>query len=118
MGRARSGYAIEAMTIRGSYKFPSRSGALDGYLDPALRCARRVERILDSLRAQITEEDDGSRTVRVRRILSEPREVFRLEIEIPEQGYQRTTLLDRDALEELLEFEEVRERVGGLPPTN
>ena len=117
MGRARSGYAIEAMTIRGSYKFPSRSGALDGYLDPALRCARRVERILDSLRAQIT-ADDGSRTVRVRRILSEPRELFRLEIEIPEQGYQRTTLLDRDALEELLEVEEVRERVGGLPTTN
>jgi hypothetical protein len=56
--------------------------------------------------------------VRVRRILSEPRELFRLEIEIPEQGYQRTTLLDRDALEELLEFEEVRERVGELPPTN
>ncbi len=105
------------MTIRGSYKIASRSGAFDGYLDPALRCARRVERILDSLRAQIT-ADDGSRTVRVRRILSEPREVFRLEIEIPEQGYQRTTLLDRDALEELLEVEEVRERVGGLPPTH
>ena len=99
-----------AMTIRGSYKIASRSGGFDGYLDPAVRCARRVERILDSLRAQIT-ADDGKKTVRIRRILSEPREVFRLEIEIPEQGYQRTTLLDRDALEELLEFEEVRERV-------
>ena len=106
-----------AMTIRGSYKIASRSGAFDGYLDPAVRCARRVERILDSLRAQIT-ADDGRKTVRIRRILSEPREVFRLEIEIPEQGYQRTTLLDRDALEELLEVEEVRERVRGLPPGN
>jgi hypothetical protein len=105
------------MTIRGSYKIASRSGAFGGYLDPAIRCARRVERILDSLRAQITAED-GRKTVRIRRILSEPREVFRLEIEIPEQGYQRTTLLDRDALDELLEFEEVRERVRGLPPTN
>ena len=105
------------MTIRGSYKIASRSGAFDGYLDPAVRCARRVERILDSLRAQIT-ADDGKKTVRIRRILSEPREVFRLEIEIPEQGYQRTTLLDRDALEELLEVDEVRERVRGLPPGN
>jgi hypothetical protein len=105
------------MSIRGSYKIASRSGAFDGYLDPALRCARRVERILDSLRAQIT-ANDASRTVRVRRILSEPREVFRLEIEIPEQGYQRTTLLDRDALEELLELEEVRERVEGFTPSN
>jgi hypothetical protein len=106
-----------AMTIRGRYKIASRNGALEGYLDPALRCARRVERILDSLRAEIT-ADDGDKTVRVRRILSEPREIFRLEIEIPEQGYQRTTLLDRDALEELLEVEEVRERVPGLPPSH
>jgi len=105
------------MTIRGSYKIASRNGAFDGYLDPAVRCARRVERILDSLRAQITAED-GRKTVRVRRILSEPQEVFRLEIEIPALGYQRTTLLDRDSLEELLEFEEVRDRVLGLPLTN
>jgi hypothetical protein len=103
------------MTIRGSYKIASRGGALEDYLDPAIRCARRVERILDSLRAQIT-ADDGGKTVRIRRILSEPREIFRLEIEIPELGYQRTTLLDRDALEELLEVEEVREQVLGLPP--
>ena len=105
------------MTIRGSYKIASRGGAFEEYLDPALRCARRVERILDSLRAEIT-ADDGVKTVRVRRILSEPREIFRLEIEIPEQGYQRTTLLDRDSLEELLEFEEVRERVLRLPHSN
>jgi hypothetical protein len=106
-----------AMTIRGSYKFLNRSGGFDEYLDPAIRCARRVDRILDSLRAQIT-ADDAIKTVRVRQILSEPRELFRLEIEIPEQGYQRTTLMDRDALDELLEFDEVRERVLGLPSTN
>ena len=48
---------------------------------------------------------------RARRIFERPREVFRLEIENPELGYQRTTLLDRAALEELLAFGEVRERV-------
>ncbi len=105
------------MTIRGSYKVASRGGAFEAYQDPALRGARRAERILDSLRAEIT-ADDGVKTVRVRRILSEPREIFRLEIEIPEHGYQRTTLLDRDALEELLEFEQVRERVLGLSHGN
>jgi hypothetical protein len=30
-------------------------------------------------------------------------------LELPELGYQRTTLLDREALEELLEIDEVRE---------
>jgi hypothetical protein len=83
------------MTIRGSYKIGSRSGAFDGYLDPALRCARRVERILDSLRAQIT-ADDGGKTVRVRRILSEPREVFRLEIEIRDRAINEPRL-DRES---------------------
>jgi hypothetical protein len=41
-------------------------------------------------------------------IFSSPREVFRLEIEVPELGYQRTTLLDRDALDELLATDDVR----------
>ncbi len=39
------------------------------------------------------------------------REIFRLELQLPELGYHRTTLLDRDALEELLEAEEIREVV-------
>ena len=41
-------------------------------------------------------------------LFSSPREVFRLEIEVPELGYQRTTLLDRDALDELLATDDVR----------
>ena len=36
---------------------------------------------------------------------------FLVQIERPEQNYQRTTLLDRDALEELLATDDVRERV-------
>ena len=47
----------------------------------------------------------------MRRILSEPVEVFRLEFERPELGYQRTTLLDRDCLEELMETDGLRHRI-------
>ena len=48
----------------------------------------------------------------MRQILSEPVEVFRLELERPDLAYQRVTLLDRDCLEELLETDGVRERLG------
>jgi hypothetical protein len=41
-------------------------------------------------------------------VLENPREIFRLELELPQLAYQRTTLLDRDALEELLESDDVR----------
>jgi hypothetical protein len=41
-----------------------------------------------------------------------PREIFRLELELPQLGYQRTTLLDRDALEELLAEDAIRAVVG------
>ena len=34
-----------------------------------------------------------------------------MEIDRPDQGYLRTTLLDRDALEDLLATDDVRERV-------
>ena len=77
-------------------------------LDPVLDGGPRLQRILDSLRNQII-EGGGGRNVRIRQIFREPREIYRLELELPELGYQRTTLLDRDALEELLETEEVRE---------
>ena len=43
----------------------------------------------------------------IRQIFSTPREIFRVELEVPEMKYQRTTLIDRDALEELLEVEEI-----------
>jgi hypothetical protein len=44
-------------------------------------------------------------------VFKTPREIYRLELELPEFGYQRTTLLDREALEELLEADDVREAV-------
>ena len=44
------------------------------------------------------------------------REIFRIEIHESESSYQRTTLIDRDALEDLLESEDVRERILGDQP--
>ena len=39
----------------------------------------------------------------MRRILQEPRELYRLELELPELAYQRITILDRETLTHLLE---------------
>lgn len=89
----------------GSYKIASRNRAFDAMQIPEFRSAERVRRILDSLRDQILEGRDG---LRIRRIFTSPREVFRLEIDVPEMGYQRTTLLDREALDELLATDDVR----------
>jgi hypothetical protein len=89
----------------GSYKIASRARAFDALLPPGLRSERRAQRLLDSLRSEILEGREG---LRIRRVFTTPREVFRLEIELPELGYQRTTLLDRDALEELLATDDVR----------
>ena len=93
----------------GSYKIASRSRALEGLLPPAVRAEGRVQRLLDSLRAQILEGGEG---LRIRRVFTTPREVYRLELQVPELGYQRITLLDRDALEELLATDDVRAAVG------
>ena len=95
------------MRPSGRFKFASRNRAFDACLDPQVRGARRARRILASLRDEILEGGGGD-GLRIRRVFSTPREVFRLELELPELGYQRTTLLDREALEELLAAEEVR----------
>jgi hypothetical protein len=65
------------------------------------------QRLLDSLRNEIVESGKAG-NLRIRRVFRSPREIYRLEFQIPERDYQRTTLLDRDALEELLEADEVR----------
>ena len=81
--------------------FCARAGA-DGpeiYRDPYLRAARRVRGVLDSLHRDIRA---GSR-VRVRQIIEGPVDVFRLESERSDLTCRRTTLLDREALEMLLE---------------
>jgi hypothetical protein len=71
----------------------------------------RSQRVLDSLRNEILEGSEAG-NLRIRRIFQSPREIYRLEIEIPEREYQRTTLLDRDALEELMEADEIRAIIG------
>jgi hypothetical protein len=93
----------------GSYKIASRPRAFEALLPPEVRSEGRVQRLLDSLRTQILAGGEG---LRIRLIFTTPREIYRLELQVPELGYQRTTLLDRDALEELLATDDVRDAVG------
>lgn len=93
----------------GSYKLARRCQQSPSLLDQIAPGEGRVQRIVDSLREQITEGGATELDLRIRRIFENPREIFRVEINLPEMNYQRTTLLDRDALEELLETDEVRE---------
>jgi hypothetical protein len=82
--------------------------AVEDQLAPELAALRRVERILASL---LEEFRSAGTSVRARCIFREPREVFRLEIQNAERNYFRTTLLDRDVLDELLEHPDVRRRL-------
>jgi hypothetical protein len=86
------------MTPRG---FRARQGphGLELQRDPAVLAARRVRGVLTSLHRDIRA---GSR-VRVRRILSQPTELYRLELERSDLRCQRTTVLDGETLETLLE---------------
>ena len=102
------------MKPRGTYKVANRGRALEALLDPITRSELRSQRILRSLRDEIVGAG-GGQSLRIRQVFRTPREIYRLELELPELGYQRTTLLDRDALEELLEADEVREIVRTLP---
>jgi hypothetical protein len=86
----------------------ARRANLDGF-GPHGSFASRSDRIVDSLRTQILEPGDDQ-SLRIRQVFEEPKEIYRIEIERPEQSYQRTTLLDRDALEDLLATDDVRER--------
>lgn len=100
------------MKPHGTYKLSHRTRAPEPtYFDPFGGGAfGRCERIIESLRLQIL-AGGPDQCLRIRQIFASPREIFRVEIREPELSYHRTTLLDRDALEELLETEEVRERV-------
>lgn len=94
----------------GTFKLHGRArrSSLGGYA-PHLAYATRADRIVDSLRSQILDSEE-EQSLRVRQVFEEPKEIFRIEIERPEQRYQRTTLLDREALEDLLATDDVRER--------
>ena len=86
------------------------AGRAEAGLARVQRADARMQRLLDSLREEILEAG-ATCDLRIRRVFVEPREIFRLELARPEFGYQRTTLLERDALEELLESDAVREIV-------
>jgi hypothetical protein len=94
----------------GAYKLSKRR-SVGALLGPAAASALRSQKILDSLRSEIAA--GGGSHLRIRQVFHSPREIFRLELELPEYCYQRTTLLDREALEELLETDEVAAAFGG-----
>ena len=96
------------MKPHGTYRLlgPPRDGD-EERSDPLLRNALRSQRIVDSLRFEIS-NNEQVQELRIRQVFTNPREIFRIELEVPEMNYQRTTLLDRDALEELLEVDEIR----------
>ncbi len=102
------------MKPRGTYKIVKRARSLDALIDPLSRSEMRCQRIVESLRDEILGGGHGQ-NLRIRQIFRTPREIYRLELELPDMGYQRTTLLDRDALEELLAIDEVRELVDRSP---
>lgn len=91
---------MQGTRVPGSFKISNRQRSLDVLLDPgSVLTERRVRGILMSLHRDL---DEGG-TARVRQILSGPRELYRIELERPDFDYQRTTVLDRDTLETLLE---------------
>jgi hypothetical protein len=85
--------------LRGTFKIANRRRGLEYLVEPAARREHRLRRILDSIQADL---DQGGRA-RVRQILKDPRELYRLELELPDMAYQRTTILDREAFVALLE---------------
>jgi hypothetical protein len=86
------------------------SAGADDFLARLARSEQRSRRILDSLRSEIVE---GGGQLRIRQVFDTPREIYRIELELPDMGYLRTTLLDREALEALLEEAEVQQAVAG-----
>lgn len=85
--------------MQGSFRIANQRRSLELLLDPSTRRARRIERILSSIQQDLA----NGGTAFVRQIIRGPRELYRLELELPEMAYQRITILDRDALTELLE---------------
>ncbi len=83
----------------GSFRVGNQRRAYSVYIDPRSRRAHRINRILASIR----EDLDQGGTASVRQILRGPVELYRLELELPELAYQRTTILDRETLTALLE---------------
>jgi hypothetical protein len=89
------------------------SAGADDFLARLAHSERRSRRILDSLRSEIVESGGQ---LRIRQVFATPREIYRVELELPDMGYLRTTLLDREALESLLEQEDVQQAVAAAQP--
>jgi len=105
-------YKIRARPLRERTPLTGRAATAGGdpiesLLARVASAEQRAQRIVESLREEIREGGDQS-TLRIRRVFSTPREIFRLELERPDLGYLRTTLLGREALETLLEADDVR----------
>ncbi len=83
----------------GRFRLSNQPPGLRAGLDPWGEGQRRVRAILHSIQQDVFE----GATARVRQILSSPHELYRVEVEREEWSYLRTTILDRDALEALIE---------------
>jgi hypothetical protein len=125
----RGTYARRSVKPPGSYKIRhqrrgcaarrARPGCAPG--DPSAIAAEalwladersaRLERLRESLRGDLGESGTEA-SLRIRQIFREPKEIYRLEITLPSMGYQRTTFLDRELLEELLEDDVLRGAVS------
>jgi hypothetical protein len=93
----------------GAFKIHRRRRAEPSFADPLSCLNTRTQRIVDSLRDEILASGEN---LRIRQVFQEPRAIYRIELDVPDMSYQRTTLLDGDALEELLEIDEIRTRVA------
>ncbi len=100
------------MKQTGRFKLSGRHGDFDSPYPPqSMEYAYdRTQRIVNSLRLEILSGGDNQ-NLRVRRVFETPYTIYRIELENPEMNYQRTTLLDGDALEELLQTDGVRDRL-------
>ncbi len=83
----------------GRFRLSNQPPGLRAGIDPWGEGQRRVRAILHSIQQDVFE----GATARVRQILSSPHELYRVEVEREEWSYLRTTILDRDALEALIE---------------
>jgi hypothetical protein len=106
----RPSYASEPPGLGRSGSPREAAPTVGGFLARLDRDESRVQRIVASLREDILEAGGGT-NLRIRRVFRRPREIYRLELALPDLGYQRITLIDRETLEELLEADDVREVV-------
>lgn len=86
-------------SIPGSFRRMRHARPFELDLDEIEKRERRIRRIISSIRRDV---DEGGRAY-VRQILRGPLELYRIELERPDMSYQRTTILDRQTLELLLE---------------